>query len=110
GRSDCWRIEAQLAGGDWTMIYEADLTPRALADYGERCDSMQTSPESHFTQNLICSRAMDNGRVTIGGGKLIVTVDGERSERPLAGLDDELAQLREWFAIELDAEHYRSTQ
>jgi N-hydroxyarylamine O-acetyltransferase len=110
GRPDHWRIEALPAGGDWTMIYEADLRPRALADYAQRCDYLQTSLESHFTQNLICSRAIENGRVTIGGGKLIVTVDGERSERPLTGLDDELAQLREWFAIELDPERYRSIQ
>jgi N-hydroxyarylamine O-acetyltransferase len=107
---DRWRIEAQSAEGDWTMIYEVDLTPRTLADYVARCEYMQTSPDSHFTHNLICSRATEQGRVTIGGGRFILTVDGERTERPLDGLDDELALLREWFAIELDPERYRSAQ
>lgn len=103
---DRWRIEAKRRDGDWALVYEVDLTPRTIEDYAERCTYLQTSPESHFTQNLICSRPLPNGRVTLGGGAFILTTDGNRVERPLEGYADELTLLREWFGIEIDPERY----
>ena len=52
--------------GRWSM--RLTLTPRKIDDFAERCGHLQTSPDSHFTQSLICSRPMKNGRVTLGGG------------------------------------------
>lgn len=101
-----WRIESKERDGDWSLIYEADLTPRSIGDFAKRCAYLQTAPDSHFTQNLICSLPLENGRVTIGGGRFIMTTDGNRTERPLAGMEDELELLREWFAIDLDPERY----
>jgi N-hydroxyarylamine O-acetyltransferase len=105
-----WRIEQLKPDGDWTPVYEVDLTPRALSEFNDRCQVLQTSPDSHFTQRLICSRATSNGRVTIGGGTFIRTVDGERTERDVAGLDDELELLDEWFAIRIDPDQYGEVQ
>jgi N-hydroxyarylamine O-acetyltransferase len=103
---DAWRIERLTPEGIWTLVYEVDLTPRALSDFNSQCQELQTSPESHFTQQLICSRATPTGRVTIGGGRFIHTVDGDRTEREINGLDDELALLQEWFDIRIDATVY----
>jgi N-hydroxyarylamine O-acetyltransferase len=108
--SNHWRIELLNLEGGWAPLYEVDLTPRALSEFNDRCQYLQTSPDSHFTQRLICSRATNDGRVTIGGGTFIRTVDGERSEREVTGLADELALLDEWFAIRLDADEYGEMQ
>jgi N-hydroxyarylamine O-acetyltransferase len=45
----------------------------------------QTSPDSHFTQNRICSLATDDGRVTLTGMRLITTSGPQqlREERTL---------------------------
>jgi N-hydroxyarylamine O-acetyltransferase len=110
GEPNRWRIERLKPDGDWAPVYEVYLTPRALLEFNDRCQFLQTSPESHFTQRLICSRATSDGRVTIGGGTFIRTVDGERSEREVTGLNDELALLDEWFAIRLDPDSYGEMQ
>jgi N-hydroxyarylamine O-acetyltransferase len=105
-----WRIEQLKPEHEWTVVYDVDLTPRALSEFNDRCELLQTSPDSHFTQRLICSRATTDGRVTIGGGTFIQTVDGDRSEREVAGLDDELALLDEWFSIRIDPDQYGEMQ
>ena len=103
---DWWRIEAYRPDAEWSLVYEVDLTPRRMEEYAERCDYLQTSPRSHFTQGLICSRPLPNGRVTLGGDAFILTTDGNRVERPLEGAGDEIALLQEWFGIEIDPTRY----
>ena len=103
---DRWRIEVKRPDADWALVYVADLTPRTIEAFAERCRHLQTSPDSHFTQNLICSRPLEHGRVTLGGGKLILSTERQRTERPLEGADDELGLLREWFGIEIDPQSY----
>jgi N-hydroxyarylamine O-acetyltransferase len=110
GQPETWRIEVKRPDTDWALVYEADLTPRRLEAYARRCDHLQTSPDSPFTRNLICSRPLENGRVTLGGGNFIMTIDDERTERPLEGVDDELDLLRTWFAIEIEPERYGATR
>lgn len=105
-RSDGWRIEARRSDAEWTLVYEVDLTPQPMEAFAERCQELQTAPTSHFTQNLICSRPLDHGRVTLAEGTLILTIEGNRTERPVEGPDEELRLLREWFGIEIDPARY----
>jgi N-hydroxyarylamine O-acetyltransferase len=63
--------------------YRFTLSPRTLSDYDGSCHFLQTSPESIFTQRLMCSRATPTGRVTIADQRLVVTDRGVRHERRL---------------------------
>jgi len=65
------------------------------------CEYHQRSPDSHFTQNKICSRATPEGRITLAGMKLIVTSNGEREERLLKSEDEWRETLRERFDVVL---------
>ena len=86
--------------GTWAPQYRFKLTPHVYADYEEMCEYQQTSPESHFTQGRICTRATATGRVTLSGLRLITTLNaGERAEEVLAGEEDYTAALREHFGI-----------
>jgi N-hydroxyarylamine O-acetyltransferase len=81
--------------------YRFDLTPRELPDYEPTCRYHQTSPESHFTHNTVCSLATPTGRVTIRGRTMIVTSDGDRQEHTLT--DRELLDAYgRRFGIELE--------
>ncbi|MFB9685791.1 arylamine N-acetyltransferase family protein [Amycolatopsis plumensis] len=60
--------------------YRLERRPRPLADFIPMAWWQTTSPESHFTQSLTCSRPTAQGRVTLSGAKLIETVDGVRNE------------------------------
>src|ERR1044072_4279634 len=52
-------------GEDWEPQYRFTLQPFGFRDYEEMCRFHQTSPESHFTQNIICSRVTEDGRITL---------------------------------------------
>ncbi|CAM5416141.1 arylamine N-acetyltransferase family protein [Streptomyces aurantiogriseus] len=84
--------------------YRLEVRPRALGDFLAGAWWHQTSPESHFTKSLVCSRVTeDGGRITLSGRRLKVTgADGGREERELAGDEEVLAVYRERFGIELE--------
>jgi N-hydroxyarylamine O-acetyltransferase len=89
----------QSEGGGWDAQYRFSLAPRAFADYAEMCRYHQTSPESHFTQRRVCSRATAEGRLTLSQSKLITTAGGERHEREVSGDEEYARALREHFGI-----------
>ncbi len=79
--------------------------PHVLADYEAMCRFHQTSPESHFTHNSLCSLPLDggHGRVSMRYRTLIITRDGERTEQELTTADEVRHAYLKWFGIELDA-------
>jgi N-hydroxyarylamine O-acetyltransferase len=86
---------------DWKKQYCFTLEPRRLEEFEAMCAYQQTSPESHFTQQRICSRATPEGRITLSELKLIETRNGQREERLLSGEVEWRAELRRLFAIDL---------
>jgi len=88
-------------GGEWSAQYRFDLGPHAYADYEAMCHYQQTSPESHFTRQRVCSRLTPDGRVTISGTRLITTRGDERRERELEGEGEYAAALLEHFGISM---------
>ena len=87
-------------GGEWEPQYRFTLRPHEYADYAEMCRHHQTSPQSHFTRSRVCSRATEDGRVTLSGMRLITTSkDGARREQTLASEEEYAAALREHFGV-----------
>jgi len=82
--------------------YRLERRERVLGDFVPTCWWQQTSPRSHFTQGLICSRLTDNGRVSLSGRTLIRTTGGVRTEDRLPTDESVLAAYRELFGVELD--------
>ncbi len=87
---------------DGTPQYRAEARPRTLADFGPTCWWQQTSPDSHFTRSLTCSRQTPEGRVTLSGNRLITTTAGERTETALDGDDAVREAYRTRFGFDLD--------
>jgi len=79
--------------------YRIELRERSLADFVPTCWWQQTSPQSHFTRDTICSRLTQDGRVSISGRTLIRTSGGSRTEQQLTADDDLLAAYRDHFGI-----------
>ncbi len=95
-----FRLEV-MADGKWKREYAFTLQPRELPEFAEMCHYHQTSSESHFTRQRICSRATPEGRVTLSDEKLIETRGGSRQERLLSGGQEWRAKLRELFGVVL---------
>jgi N-hydroxyarylamine O-acetyltransferase len=85
--------------------YRLETRPRVLGDFVAGAWWHSTSPVSHFTRSLVCSRLTDDGgRVTLSGRGLTVTgADGTRDTRELTTDEEVLAVYRERFGIELGA-------
>ncbi len=68
-----WMVERKGPHPDWKTEYAFTMLPRRLEDFSEMCHYHQTSPDSHFTQNKVCTLAAPDGRITLTQDKLIVT-------------------------------------
>ncbi|MFH9004894.1 arylamine N-acetyltransferase [Streptomyces afghaniensis] len=88
---------------DGRAQYRLEVRPRVLGDFVAGVWWHSTSPVSHFTRSLVCSRVTeDGGRITLSGRRLTVTgADGTREERELGTDEEVLGVYRERFGIEL---------
>ncbi|MFC9313144.1 arylamine N-acetyltransferase [Streptomyces nigra] len=84
--------------------YRLERRPRVLADFVSGAWWHSTSPASHFTQSLVCSRVTgEGGRITLSGRTFKETAaDGTRTERELATDEEVLGVYRDRFGIVLD--------
>ena len=99
---DCLQMEmADLTGGTWKREYLFTLTPRTLEEFAAMCHYHQTSPESPFTRRRICSRATEEGRITLADRTLIVTREGKKEESPLNSEEEWRSALQKHFALTL---------
>ncbi|MFF7866361.1 arylamine N-acetyltransferase [Streptomyces qaidamensis] len=87
-----------------TPQYRLEVRPRVLGDFVAGAWWHSTSPVSHFTRSLVCSRlTQDGGRITLSGRRLTVTAaDGTREVRELETDEEVLGVYRERFGIGLD--------
>jgi N-hydroxyarylamine O-acetyltransferase len=98
--NDGWDLLRRDGDGMPIVLYRFTEVAHDLSDFVPMCHIHQTSPESHFTQNRVCSKALPDGRVTISGMRLITTRNGVRKEAVLDGNEAFRECLRQQFGIE----------
>lgn len=98
---DVYKIIKQKSDdGTFVHKYLFSDVERSINDFKEMCIFHQTSNESHFTQNKICSLPVNGGRITLSGNTLITTTNGKVEKIDLNS-DSELKKvLKEYFKIE----------
>jgi N-hydroxyarylamine O-acetyltransferase len=96
-----WDLVRRQQGSSYVPDYRFMEVPRQLGDFSEMCLFHQTSPESHFTQKRVCTKALPDGRMTISGMRLIETRDGIRHESALNSKGELQSCLSKEFGIEL---------
>jgi len=94
-------VQRQLVDQTWKALYQFTLKPHALEDFEPRCQWQQTSPDSHFVQQRICTLPTQEGRITLSDLRLIRTVHGKREERLLKNEDEWRAALVEHFGVHI---------
>ena len=78
-----FKVLKEHPNGDDIPEYMFTLIKREIKEFYPMCQFHQTSPESHFTQRLICSLPTFNGRITLTGNVLKLTCNGSVIERTL---------------------------
>jgi N-hydroxyarylamine O-acetyltransferase len=86
---------------DGEPVYRLERRPRTLPDFVPMAWWHSTSPASHFTRTLTCSRPTSQGRVTLSGDRLIETVDGGRHEVLLPSESAVRMAYRVYFGLSL---------
>jgi len=95
------RLESYKEGLGYSPKYFFTMDERQLEDYAEMCEYHQTSPESSFTHERVCTMATEHGRVTLRDDMLIETIYGKKTMR-LVMDDEEFDQiLKDRFGIEI---------
>jgi len=94
-------LQRKLEDGSWKSQYQFTLHPRQLQEFQARCVYQQTSPESHFTQQRICTLPTREGRITLSDLKLIETTRGVRKESLLRNEEEWQKVLWEMFRVKL---------
>ncbi len=94
-------MEKSEPDGTWKPQYSFTLQPRRLEEFAAMCHHHQTSPDSSFTKNRICSRATPTGRITLSNLKLITTENGRRLEKLLDSEEQWRSTLHDQFGIDL---------
>ncbi|MET9292693.1 arylamine N-acetyltransferase [Streptomyces sp. NPDC003077] len=88
---------------DGTPQYRLEQRPRRLRDFEVGCWWHRTSPKSHFTRSLVCSRLTETGRITLSGRTLVITdSDGGREQHELSDAET-LRAYRTHFGIALQS-------
>ena len=99
-----WVLSRAGSADEPVPKYRFTLTPHTYADYEAMCQFHQTSPESHFTRQRICTVATSEGRVTLAGMRLLTTQGSLKEERAV-DVDEHATLLRDLFGIALPPIH-----
>lgn len=75
-------------GDDWKSEYIFTTLKRDLPEFAAKCFHQQTSPESHFTRNKVCSLMTKDGRKTLTDKKFIETKTGQKTETDINSEED----------------------
>ena len=94
-------IVERRKGTEWKPEYRFTVEPHEYSDFADMCHYHQTSPESIFTRRRACTRATENGRITVSDMRLIITAHGQKEERDLSSNEEWKAALREHFEIDI---------
>ena len=93
------RVERKDGDAAWRTEYLFSLRPHRLEEFADMCRYHQTSPQSPFTRKRVCSRATEDGRITLLDMKLIMTRNGRRQERLLESDVEWQTALAEHFGV-----------
>jgi N-hydroxyarylamine O-acetyltransferase len=94
---ELWRIDIE---GNWAPRYRFAMNPCQLAEYQERLEYFETSPDSIYLQKIVCTRATPNGRMTLTPGKFQkINVDRTQDVQELENKEQFFEILEKEFAI-----------
>ena len=97
----CYQVK-KLVDGTWLTEYVFSMQSRELSEFKEMCLYHQTSPDSHFTQNKMCSLATEQGRITVSNDRIKIREGELTTEIPLTNESEFREALEKYFRIRID--------
>jgi N-hydroxyarylamine O-acetyltransferase len=100
--SDIYVLQKQEYNNSWQHVYSFTAHPQMISVFDEMCTFHQTSPESHFTQEIICTMATINGRVSLSDDFLTITDGSSKKKTKVVSDKDFKHKLMDHFGIQLN--------
>jgi N-hydroxyarylamine O-acetyltransferase len=94
-----FKLMKSTDGKEFSDEYIFTLKEREWKDFAKMNEYHQTSSESHFTKNKVCSIATETGRITLTSGKFIVTENSNKTESEIKDVHEFNEKLFEYFKI-----------
>jgi N-hydroxyarylamine O-acetyltransferase len=94
-----WRFHNHEFGG--AKSFDFTLPPADPAVLAERCDWLQSAPDSPFVMNVICQRWRGNEVLQLLGRTYRQIRPGVREERIIASADEMMTVLRDDFTLDV---------
>lgn len=85
--------------GEWIYAYLFTLAPRELHEFEAMCHFQQTSEQSYFTQQKLCTLVTPGGRITLTDKVLKMTEGAQVSGEPVTDEVDFYKKLKAYFGI-----------
>ncbi|MFL5351139.1 arylamine N-acetyltransferase family protein [Archangium sp.] len=98
-RGEDQALSMRQADGAWKLLYVFSRVPRRLEEFAGMCHYHQSSPDSFFLKNRLCTLKTPTGRVTVSGQRLLLTEAGQRQELTLGSEEAVEQALLEHFGI-----------
>jgi N-hydroxyarylamine O-acetyltransferase len=87
---------------DWQPVYSFTTQPRVISDFEEMSSYNQTSPESHFTQQIICTIPTETGRISLSDDYLTITKGSTKRKIKIISSEHFRLKLQHYFGIQLE--------
>ncbi len=97
-------IQQQEETEEWVTAYLFTLIPRELTEFTDMCHYHQTSSDSFFTQNKLCTLLTPNGRITLTDNTLKIRDDKQIKEWAITDTADFESLLAAHFGISMKQE------
>jgi len=75
-----WCLLHSADGNFFSKKYIFNFLPHEISDFRQECDRKQKYPESHFVNNLICTKAIPEGRISIFNDQLSEKKNGNKEK------------------------------
>ena len=98
-----WLQVNKASGNEWIPEYIFTLQGRQFSEFEAMCQYHQTSPQSHFTKNKICSILTNNGngRISITNNRLKITNGEQVKEEAINDAAEFEKYLWKYFEMKL---------
>lgn len=93
------KLELQRYEGYWRTQYQFNLKPFTYDEFSEAAHFTQTSPDSMFTNGLIITKWLGDGRVTITDQDITITSNRSRTKRQLHQKEDLIELIENYTNI-----------
>ncbi len=87
---------------DFKPKYLFNIKPKSIDEFNEQCIYKQTSPQSHFVKNVICTLPTETGRKTIFNTVFKVRHNDEIVETQITNNEELGAILEVEFGIVIE--------